>query len=49
MRTDCELRRRRALRRWGPHGRPTMRVDFDRYMHELGKEIDARPKRAAAA
>jgi hypothetical protein len=49
MRTDCELRRRRALRRWGPNGRPTMRVDFDKYMHELQTEIARGRKRAAAA
>jgi hypothetical protein len=46
MRADCELRRRRALRRWGPHGRPTMRVDFDRYMHELAREIGRGSRRA---
>ena len=49
MRTDCELRRRRALRRWGPHGRPTMRVDFDKYMHELAGEIEKGRRRAVAA
>jgi hypothetical protein len=49
MRADCELRRRRALRRWGPHGRPTMRVDFDRYMHELEREIGRGHRRAGAA
>jgi cation diffusion facilitator CzcD-associated flavoprotein CzcO len=49
MRADCELRRRRALRRWGPHGRPTMRVDFDRYMHELDKEIRRGRRRAGAS
>jgi cation diffusion facilitator CzcD-associated flavoprotein CzcO len=48
MRADCALRRWRALRRWGPHGRPVMRVDFDRYMHELAVEI-ARGRRRAAA
>jgi hypothetical protein len=48
MRADCELRRRRALRRWGPHGRPTMRVDFDRYMHELAREIGRGHRRAGA-
>jgi len=46
MRRDCERRRRAAVRRWGEHGRPTMRVDFDRYMHELGKELEAGRKRA---
>ena len=46
MRRDCERRERAALKRWGEHGRPTMRVDFDRYMHELGKELEAGRKRA---
>jgi cation diffusion facilitator CzcD-associated flavoprotein CzcO len=49
MKTDCELRRRKALRRWGPRGRPTMRVDFDKYMHELAKEIARGRRRAATA
>ena len=49
MRAECEERRKRALRRWGPHGRPSMRVDFDLYMHELAEEIDAGRRRAAAA
>ena len=47
MQADCERSRRRAMRRWGPHGRPTMRVDFDAYMHELGVEIDRGRQRAA--
>ncbi|MDX6636964.1 MAG: hypothetical protein QOJ01_475, partial [Solirubrobacterales bacterium] len=42
-----ERRRRKAERRWGPHGRPTMRVDFDGFMHELGQELDRGRKRAA--
>lgn len=46
MRADCRRRRRRALRRWGDHGRPTMRVDFDGFMHELGKELEAGRERA---
>ena len=49
MRKDCERRRRQAMSRWGEHGRPTMRVDFDRFMHELGQELEAGRKRAAAA
>jgi hypothetical protein len=49
MRLDCERRYRRALRRWGPHGRPAMRVDFDRYMHELGVELERGRRRAARA
>ena len=47
MRADCEWRYRSAMRRWGSHGRPTMRVDFDRYMHELGVEIERGRRRAA--
>jgi hypothetical protein len=39
QRRDCERRRKYALARWGEHGRPTMRVDFDRFMHELGSEL----------
>jgi hypothetical protein len=38
MRSDVEQRVRDAKNRWGDHGRPWMRVDFDRYMHELGLE-----------
>ena len=38
MRSDVEQRVREAQHRWGDHGRPWMRVDFDRYMHELGLE-----------
>jgi hypothetical protein len=49
MRAECDRRRRRAMRRWGPHGRPSMRVDFDLYMHELAEEIDAGRARAAQA
>jgi Flavin-binding monooxygenase-like len=48
MRADCERRRRLALRRWGPHGRPSMRVDFDGYMYELAQELERGRKRAAA-
>jgi hypothetical protein len=49
MRADCEWRYRAALRRWGPHGRPRMRVDFDRFMHELGAELERGRRRAARA
>ena len=49
MRAETQRRRRRALRRWGEHGRPSMRVDFDLYMHELAEEIDAGRRRAAEA
>jgi hypothetical protein len=48
MRSDTKRRRRRAEKRWGPHGRPTMRVDFDGFMHELGRELDRGRKRATA-
>lgn len=47
MRADAELRVRRAKARWGDHGRPAMRVDFDAYLHELGREIERGRKRAA--
>jgi cation diffusion facilitator CzcD-associated flavoprotein CzcO len=47
MRAETERRRRRALKRWGPHGRPSMRVDFDLYMHELAEELEAGRERAA--
>ena len=47
MRAETERRRNRALKRWGPHGRPSMRVDFDLYMHELAEELDAGRERAA--
>jgi hypothetical protein len=49
QRRDCERKRSYALARWGEHGRPAMRVDFDRFMHELGGELEAGRKRAAAA
>jgi len=49
MRADCEWRYRAAMRRWGPHGRPRMRVDFDRFMHELGSELERGRRRAARA
>ena len=45
MAADCVKRRKRALARWGEHGRPAMREDFDRFMHELGKELEAGRKR----
>lgn len=48
MRADCVDRHRRARRRWGDHGRPHMRVDFDLYMHELARELEAGRARAAA-
>jgi cation diffusion facilitator CzcD-associated flavoprotein CzcO len=47
MRADGELRVRRARGRWGDHGRPEMRVDFDAYMHELAVELERGRKRAA--
>jgi hypothetical protein len=48
QRRDCDRRRRSALARWGEHGRPVMRVDFDRFMHELGRELERGRARAAA-
>ena len=32
----------------GRHGRPSMRVDFDAYMHELGRELERGRLRAAS-
>jgi cation diffusion facilitator CzcD-associated flavoprotein CzcO len=43
---DCERRRARAIKRWGPGGRPAMRVDFDGFMHELGRELRRGARRA---
>ena len=48
QRRDCERKRRYALGRWGEHGRPAMRVDFDRFMHELGRELEQGRGRVAA-
>jgi hypothetical protein len=48
QRRDCDRRHRYALARWGEHGRPAMRVDFDRFMHELGRELELGRARAAA-
>jgi hypothetical protein len=39
MRAECAARRARSVKRWGERGRPDMRVDFDLYMHELGREL----------
>ena len=49
MRADCERRYREALSRWGEHGRPAMRVDFDRFMHELGEALEEGRARASGA
>lgn len=46
MRADCAAREARARKRWGPGGRPAMRVDFDAYLHELGVELEAGRARA---
>lgn len=46
MRAECAARRKRSVRRWGEHGRPAMRVDFDGYMHELERELHAGRARA---
>jgi hypothetical protein len=48
MRAECAERVRRSTRRWGPHGRPAMRVDFDAYLHELAVELEAGRERAGA-
>jgi cation diffusion facilitator CzcD-associated flavoprotein CzcO len=47
MRSETDRRYKRALKRWGPHGRPAMRVDFDRFMYDLGRELERGRKRAA--
>ena len=47
MRAEPDERRRRAEKRWGTHGRPAMRVDFDGYMHELAVELDEGRERAS--
>jgi hypothetical protein len=47
MRAATERRYQRAMKRWGPGGRPAMRVDFDRFMYDLGRELDRGRKRAA--
>ena len=47
MRSAVERRYRRALKRWGPGGRPAMRVDFDRFMYDLGRELERGRRRAA--
>ena len=39
MAADCTRARAEAVARWGERGRPAMRVDFDRFMHELGREL----------
>jgi hypothetical protein len=46
MHAECEARQRLSTKRWGPHGRPAMRVDFDMYMHELARELEAGRARA---
>jgi hypothetical protein len=47
MRAECVARHARSRKRWGAHGRPAMRVDFDGYMHELAREVEAGRARAA--
>ena len=47
LRAEPAERRRRATQRWGEHGRPAMRVDFDGYMHELAVELDEGRERAS--
>jgi cation diffusion facilitator CzcD-associated flavoprotein CzcO len=47
MRSEIDRRYKRAFKRWGAHGRPAMRVDFDRFMYDLGRELERGRKRAA--
>ena len=47
MRAEPGERRHRAERRWGAHGRPAMRVDFDVYMNELEVELREGRERAS--
>ena len=47
MRQATERRYQRALKRWGPNGRPAMRVDFDRFVYDLGRELERGRRRAA--
>lgn len=49
MAKDCEERERASVARWGPGGRPAMRVDFDRFVHELTRELEAGARRAGGA
>lgn len=49
MARDCAARRKAAIDRWGPGGRPAMRVDFDRFVHELRQELEAGRRRARTA
>jgi hypothetical protein len=46
MRSETERRYNRAMKRWGPHGRPAMRVDFDRFMYDLARELERGRRRA---
>ncbi|MFI9638529.1 flavin-containing monooxygenase [Micromonospora sp. NPDC051925] len=43
---DIRAERRAATQRWGQR-RPAMRVDFDSYLHQLGRELTAGFRRAA--
>lgn len=40
--------RRAAARRYGEHKRPALRVEFDRYMHDLARELEQGRRRAKA-
>jgi hypothetical protein len=48
---EAQMRRDREkmFKRYVASKRHTMQVDFDNYLHELGKELDAGADRAAAA
>lgn len=41
--------RRAAARRYGEHKRPALRVEFDRFMHDLERELERGRKRARSA
>jgi hypothetical protein len=43
-----ESRRRAAARRYGEHKRPALRVEFDRYMQDLARELAQGRRRAKA-
>jgi dimethylaniline monooxygenase (N-oxide forming) len=49
MRADMRRQARRTRRRYGASPRHTIQVDFDRYLHELGKERRRGALRARAA
>ena len=48
QRRDCERALVRAVRRYGEHKRPAMRIDFDGYMREIARERRQGERRALA-